>query len=358
MTRPRLLVLLTALTVLLGACTDTSRSGTDASATPASAGGGVTESPRGENAGTATAYPLTIETCGVRSTLNGPPERILVYYGFAEPLLLWGLGDAIDALVSFDPTSSYPGMDTLYTGLTITKQQFSREVLIAMGPDLVISSSDYAFNAEAGFLTREELSDAGIATWIPESLCALDKADPTPEEAEALAARDFDEVLADLAVLGIIVDRQAEAVRLVAEMEAKMAAVEARVAGRDPVRVAIVTADRDGSRVTGVYTGGINEDIIRRAGGVNPFATPESGQYTSLSMEQLTVTPLDVLLTDIGLEPGGEALLLRQFPTWPAAKDGRIGYIPGIVGNDPGLPWAAEQLARLLYPDLGGTQEE
>ncbi|MEM9666224.1 MAG: ABC transporter substrate-binding protein, partial [Bacteroidota bacterium] len=302
MARTHLIAALASLALFLGACTDASNSGTAASETRAPAEAAVSADPdqgpgdpRGtaaNSAGTATSYPLTIETCGVRSTLNGPPERILLYYGFAEPLLLWGLGDAVDGLVSFAPSSSYPGMEALYATLDITNQQFNREVLIAMSPDLVISASDFAFNAEAGFLTREELSEAGIATWIPESLCAQDKADPTPEEADALATRGFEQVLMDLAELGRLVDRQAEATALVAEMEAKMTEVEAQVAGLDPVRVAIVTADRDGSRITGVYTGGVNEDIIRRVGGLNPFVTPESSQYTSLSMEQLTVTPL------------------------------------------------------------------
>lgn len=52
-----------------------------------------------------------------------------------------------------------------------------------------------------------------------------------------------------------------------------------------------------------LITGGIDADIIRRAGGVNPFRNDNTGRFESLSVEELTVTPLDVVLTDLPLDP-------------------------------------------------------
>lgn len=66
-----------------------------------------------------------------------------------------------------------------------------------------------------------------------------------------------------------------------------------------------------------------------------------TGRFKCLSVEELTVTPLDVVLTDFPLDPGADQALLAQFPTWPAAETGSYAYIPGIVLSSPGLPWSA-----------------
>lgn len=65
------------------------------------------------------------------------------------------------------------------------------------------------------------------------------------------------------------------------------------------------------------------------------------------------VTPLDVVLTDLPLDPGADGTLLARFPTRPAAETCNYAYIPGIVLGSPGLPWSAEQFVELLYPDAG-----
>ncbi|MEM9608143.1 MAG: ABC transporter substrate-binding protein [Actinomycetota bacterium] len=364
MSRTRLIAAIAVPLILLAAACggdsddDASTDTGSASASEPAAGDDATEPETGgdeaasDDDGMATSYPLTIETCGVSSTLDGPPESILVYYSFEEPLLLWGLGDAIDLFVSFGADSAYPGVNEMYADLEITTDQPGREALIAMAPDLILTASDFAFNEEAGFLSREDVHELGIATWLPQSMCAQDKADPPPDEAEALRSRDYDQVVADLLELGEIVDRQAEAVALTSEMNEKMAEVEARVPDGDPVPVALLSATADAADIFGVYTGGVNEDIIRRAGGVNPFRTDETGQFESLSVEELTVTPLEAVLTDLPLDPGAEETLLAQFPTWPASEAGTYAYIPSILGG-PGMPWAAEQLVELLYADAG-----
>ncbi|MEM6289331.1 MAG: ABC transporter substrate-binding protein [Bacteroidota bacterium] len=357
MTRPRLVAVIAALMICAAACgDDDSSSDDDASSDTASASASASapadDDAGGDDGDMATTYPLTIETCGVSSTLDGPPESILVYYSWEEPLLLWGLGDAIDLFVSFGADSAYPGVNEMYADLEITTEQPGREALTAMAPDLILTASDFAFNEEAGFLSREDVHELGIATWLPQSLCAQDKADPPADEAEALRNRDFDQVVADIVELGEIVDRQAEAEELAAEMETKMAEVEARVPEGDPVPVALLSATADGAEIFGVYTGGVNEDIIRRAGGVNPFRTDDTGQFESLSVEELTVNPLQAVLVDLPPDPGGDETLLAQFPTWPASETGSFGYIPSILGG-PGAPWAAEQLVELLYPDAG-----
>ncbi|MEM1334942.1 MAG: ABC transporter substrate-binding protein, partial [Actinomycetota bacterium] len=301
-----------------------------------------------------TTYPLTFETCGVESTLEGPPESIVLYYDYGAPLLIWGLGDTITSFTTFQLDTGYPGLSEAdYDSLPITTDQPSREAILDLSPDLILTASDFAWNEEAGFLSREDLNAAGIATWLPESLCAQDKSDPTPEEADRLKNRGFDDVIAEFTELGVLVDRQAEAAALVEEMTAKMAEVEARVPDGEPVRAAIITGPPDGSDATGVYTGGVNEDVLERLGVSNPFRSDDRGQFTSFSVEELVVTPLDVVFTDGVLDEGGDENFLGLFPTWPASEDGRIFWQDGLVSSGPGLPWAAERALERLYPEQG-----
>ena len=307
-------------------------------------GSGVSSSDDGD---TATTYPLEIESCGFTSTLEAPPERIVVYYDLVEPLLAWGLGDKIVGWHTYNATSLYPGMNELMAELEITAEPWPRETLTALEPDLVITASWWSFNSEAGFLTREELADAGVATYIPASLCAQDRADATAEEIVTLSNRGFDDMIAELADLGVIVDKQAEAAALIDELTTKMDQVEAAIGDVEPVRTAVLAVDGTGETIWGVYVGGSNEDYITRAGGVNPFRDPTQ-QFKALSIEELTNVPLDVLLIDSDGTEERNQTALAMFPTWPAFENGRVGNVPGLVTSSLGTPWTVERLAVLL----------
>ena len=186
----RTAVAILALLLVAAACgggdaSDTTAATTASGTTPSedsSSGGSVSD-----DGATATVYPLEIESCGFTSTLEAPPERIVVYYDLVEPLLAWGLGDKIVGWHTYNATSLYPGMNELMAELEITAEPWPRETLTALEPDLVITASWWSFNSEAGFLTREELADAGAATYIPASLCAQDRADAAAEEIATLS---------------------------------------------------------------------------------------------------------------------------------------------------------------------------
>ena len=353
----RLLTLLLLATLVLAACGDdddtTAASGTappeDSSSSTAASDDGAAASVDGA---AATSYPLEIDSCGFTSTLEAPPERIVVYYDLVEPLLAWGLGDKIVGWHTYNSTSLYPGMNELMAELDITGEPWPRETLTALEPDLVITASAWAFNTEAGFLSREDLADAGAATYIPASLCAQDRADATDEEKAALSNRGFDDMIAELADLGVIVDRQAEAAALIEELTDKMDEVEAAIGDVEPVRTAVLAVDGTGETIWGVYVGGSNEDYITRAGGVNPFRDPAE-QFKALSIEELTRVPLDVLLIDSDGTEERNQTALAMFPTWPAFENGRVGNVPGLVTSSLGTPWTVEQLAQLLHPSDG-----
>lgn len=337
--RTRLLTTVTIVAALTitAACGDSEDSADDSAATASAAAAGTT-------------YPLTIESCGLTSTLEAAPQRIVVNYDLIEPLLEWGLGDRVVGWHAYNVTSPYPGMTEKLAELEVIPEPLSREALTALNPDLVISSSAGVFNADAGYLTREELHETGVATYIPASLCAQDNPNASADEQATLSLRGYDDLVGELAALGEIVDRQAEAEAMAGELTERMAAAEAIAAGLDPVQTAVIAADPTGDTIYGVYTGGMQEDYITRAGGVNPFRD-EAVQFKELSVEELTATPLDVLLIDSEGDEGRDAKVLDLFPTWPAAQDERVGTISGIVTSSIGGPWVVEELAALLHPD-------
>jgi ABC-type Fe3+-hydroxamate transport system substrate-binding protein len=147
--------------------------------------------------------------------------------------------------------------------------------------------------------------------------------------------------------LGEIVDRQAEAQDLVDVLSTEMALLEDAVEGREPVQTAVFSYYA--GELGGVYVGGVAEDYIVRAGGVNPHRDPEA-QFKSLSVEELTVTPLDVVLVDSADEGVSEAVL-DLFPTWPAADNGRAAFIPGMFSSIS-APYVVRDLIEVLHPDV------
>jgi len=73
-----------------------------------------------------------------------------------------------------------------------------------------------------------------------------------------------------------------------------------------------------------VFGGGIYDDIITRAGGVNPFAGKDGTELAEINAEALAAAEVDVLV--IGLfQPNEDAELLAndlfaKFPGWRASK--------------------------------------
>jgi iron complex transport system substrate-binding protein len=294
----------------------------------------------------ATSYPLTIENCGFTSTLEAPPERILVSYDVADPLVLWGLSDNIVGWHTYQPLTRYPGLQEQLDQLEVEPEPFAREAIVALKPDLVISASSGVFTPEYG-MTREDLAEIGAASWVPESLCAQDYSDATDAQLKDLSARNFGDVLSEMLALGEIVDRQAEAQDLVDVLSTEMALLEDAVEGREPVQTAVFSYYA--GELGGVYVGGVAEDYIVRAGGVYPHRDPEA-QFKSLSVEELTVTPLDVVLVDSADEGVSEAVL-DLFPTWPAADNGRAAFIPGMFSSIS-APYVVRDLIEVLHPDV------
>jgi iron complex transport system substrate-binding protein len=133
---------------------------------------------------------------------------------------------------------------------------------------------------------------------------------------------DLDGVMANVERLGEAVGEPEAAARVVADMRRRLAAVEARRAGKPRPRVLSFSGGFTAGRGTSF------DDIVRRAGGVNEAAARGLEQFPKLSPEQVLAWNPDVLVA--GALPGEAEAVRRRLATAPGPAGttaGRRGQI-------------------------------
>ncbi|ASW57312.1 ABC transporter iron(III)/siderophore-binding protein [Plantactinospora sp. KBS50] len=308
----------------VGAC-----SGTQVAEAPApSTGASAVAGPR-------TTYPLTIDNCGRKVTFTQAPSRVVLLNGASvaevESMIALGVQGAIVANsqsygVSDDPTM-VERIKAIPTGGVKLNKNFEvpREQVLAQAPDLVISTWAGGFDDKIGSITRDELAKAGINSFVTPSNCANGATSPRPQDTATYANRTVESSFDLLTQLGQVFDVQGRAEQVVQESRASLAALPAPTGDRKRVLAAYPSmGSAMGLTVPAVFGGGIYDDIITRAGGVNAFGGLTDQQLGAINVEALAAADVDVLV--IGLwQPDDDAgkfaeQLFAQFPQWPASK--------------------------------------
>jgi len=137
-------------------------------------------------------------------------------------------------------------------------------------------------------------------------------------------------------------------------MHARMAAVEARVAGAPRPRVLLVVG-RTPLIAVGART--VQDELIRMAGGTN-VAAGAGASWPRLSVEAMVVAAPEVIIdTTMGSESAGDAESVLRFwggfPSLPAVRTGRVHRYAAdpLLRPGPRIPDALESLARFLHPE-------
>ncbi len=137
-------------------------------------------------------------------------------------------------------------------------------------------------------------------------------------------------------------------------MHARMAAVEARVAGAASPRVLLVVG-RTPLIAAGART--VQDELIRMAGGIN-VAAIAGASWPRLSVEAMVVAAPQVIIdTTMGSEGEGGADVVSgfwgAFPSLPAVRAGRVHRYAAdpLLRPGPRIPDALESLARFLHPE-------
>ena len=264
---------------------------------------------------------------------QGPAKRIIsLVPALTEMLFAIGAGSQVIAVSSFDDDPPevlrLPRVGALLDPDT--------ERILAMRPDLVLiygSQSDL----------QQQLESAGIRVFVYRH---GGLADVTPA----------------FRALGELTGHSAEAAQVTADIERRLAAVRARVAGRPRPKTLLVMGREPRSLRNLDASGGLGflHDLIDLAGGANLFADMKRQAVRASSEMLLTRAPEVIIdlfysreMTDDDLRQEREAW--GQLPSLPAVRQGRIHLLVGdyLVVPGPRIAEAAEAFARAIHPGAG-----
>lgn len=326
--RLRALLLSVLFAILAAACASPLGGSTSPSAATPSATFAATPSAPPD-----TTYPVTLaDDAGRAVTLDAEPQRI-ISLAPSNTEIACAL-NACDRLAGVpDYKVGYPD-DVLKAikdlPVVVTFGPVDREAIAAADPDLILAAG----NELTPTTDIEALTDLGypILTLYPESL---------------------DEVSADIELVGIALNAQAEAAEVTADMADRVAAVEAAVAGEDRPRTFYEVSIFEGT----IYTAGEDSflaSLIDTAGG-----EPITGDATTtaISLEELvTADPEVILLGDAAYDSTITAKAVARRQGWKgmtAVQGGRVIPLPEdilITRPGPRIVDGLEALARAIHP--------
>lgn len=152
-----------------------------------------------------------------------------------------------------------------------------------------------------------------------------------------------------------------QANRLAAALDARIAAVRARIASAKKPRTLLVFG-RESGTLRGIFASGgrgFLHDMLEAAGGVNVYAGLGT-ESVQVSSEMILTSAPDVILELRSTDPGSTADQARALEPWktlasvPAVRTGRVFLLGGKSINVPGplVADGVERFARVLHPTL------
>lgn len=279
------------------------------------------------------AYACIEDTSGNKVCFFQKPERIVVLSAsFLEPLHELG-GNVIARPDSKTKMPDY-AKDLESIGQVY---QVDAEKIVSLNPDLVIANS--GMNEKVAKL----LNDNEIPTVV-------------------LDMKSYDDVKYELKVFGKILQKESEADAIIADMDSKIAAVQAKIPKQEHKRVAILHSTAQGLtlQLDGSIAGSISNILgwENVASGMTPLdKNPDAAPY---SLETLVSQNPDIIfVTSMGsikeIQKHMDDEMLSN-PAWqaiPAVDNHLVYYLPqDLFLLSPGLryPEAVEYMAKLIYP--------
>jgi iron complex transport system substrate-binding protein len=266
---------------------------------------------------------------GVEITLNGPAQRIVTLgASIVEGLFAIGAGSQV---VGREEYSVYPvealdvpSIGSLFGSLPV-------ETILALQPDLVIAP--------------EIISNEQIEALENLQLTVYFQKNPT----------DFPGLYANLLALGRLTGRDGEAQALVADLTARVAAVERALAGIETRPRVFYELDATDPQNPFTAGGGTFIDtLIRMSGGEN-VGSVLMGEYAQISSEEIIVQDPEIILLG-DAEYGITVESVAGRPGWDviqAVQNGQIHpfdpYLVSVPG--PRLVDGFETMARLIHPE-------
>ncbi|MFZ4150399.1 ABC transporter substrate-binding protein [Streptomyces pseudogriseolus] len=292
-------------------------------------------------AGPAAGFPVTIDNCGVRTTYDRPPSRVVTIHQHpAELMLALGLKDRMVG-TAFPDSAVLPELRKAYESIPeLAEREPSFETILEAGPDLVYGGYGSAFAENEG-RSREAFADAGIDTHLNREYCGRKR----------VTMKDtYDEIRTVGRIFGVP-DR---ADQLVAGLAARVDAAAAKVEGEDEVPVFVYDSGDKAAFTAGGRS--LGTELIRLAGGENVFADLDD-VFGDVSWEQVAERAPEVIAlydyAGAGSVERKKQFLLSQpaLKDVPAIRNKRFVVLP-LTATLVGIrsAYAVEDLARGIHP--------
>ena len=150
--------------------------------------------------------------------------------------------------------------------------------------------------------------------------------------------------------VGARINRRGEAHRLVAQIEAQIAAVQQRLAKVKPERALMLVGHQP---IVAVGAGTYLDELMRIARADN-IAAAVGEQWPHLSMEYIIAMRPEVVLDgSMGTDPSSSSSFWEKYPAIPAVRDHRVfGYAQDpILHSGPRVGQSLEIIARKIHPE-------
>lgn len=302
-----------------------------------------------------TASDLVLTNCGAEASFPAPAHRLFVNdSNMVSMLLALGAQDQVIAVSSLqrdaDTLRKHYGPAAVDGLSDVAPHSPSRETVLAQRPDVMVAGWNYGYT-EAANLTPDSLRKDGIAAYILTESCrqrAGERARGVVEPWTALRT--------DLTNLGAITGRTERAADLVADLDTRLAALDA--APQAPRKPAVFLFDSGSDTIFSSGKFGAPQAILDSAGARN-ILDDVADTWTKVSWERLaSADPDAIMFVDYpGQTFEQKVELLRGKPginELRAVREGRFLNLPYVLWTSGPLNIdAAEQIrARLEQWEL------
>ncbi|MEM9954841.1 MAG: ABC transporter substrate-binding protein [Chloroflexota bacterium] len=296
----------------------------------------------------ASAFPVTIENCGVEITYDAPPQQaITMNQGATEIMLALGLEDSMVGTAYLDDFI-LPELEEVYDSVPVLSDTYpSQEIIFGADPDFIYGSYNSAFGDEAAG-PREQLLDLNIGSYVSPMACADRSLRP-----EVVSMED---VYGEILNIGIIFGVQDRAEVLIEELQSELDEITEILAEvEEPVSVFWYDSGTDD-----VYTGaccGAPNIIMELLGVENIFGDVE-GSWATVSWEEVVARDADfIVLVNADWDTSEEKIdTLTSNPAYAdmTAVEDENWVVIDFSYTTPNIRnvEAVRIIAEALYPDL------
>ncbi|MEQ8144798.1 ABC transporter substrate-binding protein [Streptomyces sp. OP7] len=287
-------------------------------------------------------FPVTIDNCGVTTTYDEPPSRVVTIHQHpAELMLALGLRDRMVG-TAFPDSAVLPELRKDYGTIPeLAETEPSFEKILDVEPDFVYGGYGSAFAENEG-RSRKAFADAGIDTHLNREYCGKKR----------VTMKDtYDEIRTIGKIFGVP-DR---AEKLVADLEGRVDKATGKVEGEPEVPVFVYDSGDKSAFTAGGKS--LGTELIRLAGGENVF-TDLDDVFGDVSWEQVVERRPEVIAVydyaGAGSVEQKKKFLLSQpaLADVPAVRNERFVVLP-LTATLVGIrsAYAVEDLARGLHPE-------